>query len=201
MAQEEEREVLQCIYDGDPAFKVMSETCFQYRMGASEDPADPDVFIVQVSWPDGYPETEFPDISLDCFLNRNMPEVLKQHIKAAVTREICVEMGEALTFSIFSWVKDNCEQLLRDGREKVSLESPASVPDISALTVETGAQATAEEEGSKKKDAAKGDQMTKAQKRKQWDRVNEKGERPRGYDWVDVIRHLSQTGRQAGSES
>lgn len=36
--------------------------------------------------------------------------------------------------------------------------------------------------------------MTKSQKRRQWDRMDGKGEKPRGYDWVDVIKHLSQTG-------
>lgn len=36
--------------------------------------------------------------------------------------------------------------------------------------------------------------MTKAQKRRDWDRMDKDGNRPRGHDWVDVIRHLSQTG-------
>lgn len=40
----------------------------------------------------------------------------------------------------------------------------------------------------------KKEHLTKAQKRKQWDRVDNKGNRPRGWDWVDIIKHLSQTG-------
>ncbi len=36
--------------------------------------------------------------------------------------------------------------------------------------------------------------LTKSQKRRQWDRMDGKGEKPRGFDWVDVIKHLSQTG-------
>ena len=32
-----------------------------------------------------------------------------------------------------------------------------------------------------------------------WDRQNAAGERERGYDWVDVIKHLSQTGSAATS--
>src|SRR5262245_56888864 len=37
-------------------------------------------------------------------------------------------------------------------------------------------------------------QMTKAQKRKMWDRAEGGtcGERERGWDWVDIIKHLSQ---------
>lgn len=34
--QEEEREVLQSIYDGDEAFKQISPTVFQYKVGFGE---------------------------------------------------------------------------------------------------------------------------------------------------------------------
>lgn len=49
-------------------------------------------------------------------------------------------------------------------------------------------------EVAKKKE--KKEQLTKNQKRKIFDRLDASGERPRGWDWVDVIRHLSQTGLQ-----
>lgn len=44
------------------------------------------------------------------------------------------------------------------------------------------------------KKAAKKETMSKSQKRKQWDRLDSKGEKPRGYDWIDIVKHLSQTG-------
>ena len=37
-------------------------------------------------------------------------------------------------------------------------------------------------------------QLTKNQKRKLADRTNFKGERERGWDWVDIVKHLSKTG-------
>ena len=40
------------------------------------------------------------------------------------------------------------------------------------------------------------EQLTKAQKRKMFNRLDNKGEMPRGYNWVDVVKHLSQTGQQ-----
>lgn len=43
----------------------------------------------------------------------------------------------------------------------------------------------------------KKEQLTKSQKRREWDRLDSKGEKPRGHDWVDIIRHLSQTGQQS----
>jgi len=42
----------------------------------------------------------------------------------------------------------------------------------------------------------KKDQLTKAQKRRQLVRHDDKGEMPRGWNWVDVVKHLRQTGRQ-----
>ena len=43
----------------------------------------------------------------------------------------------------------------------------------------------------------KKEQLSKAQKRRQWDRADGKGQRARGWDWVDVVKHLSQTGGKA----
>ena len=41
----------------------------------------------------------------------------------------------------------------------------------------------------------KKEQLTKAQKRRAWEKGGlDQGERARGWDWIDVIRHLSQTG-------
>lgn len=50
-----------------------------------------------------------------------------------------------------------------------------------------------------KKVVVKKEQLSKSQKRKQWDRVDGRGERPRGWDWVDIVKHLSQTGSKDDS--
>ena len=43
----------------------------------------------------------------------------------------------------------------------------------------------------------KKEQLSKAQKRRQWNRCDTGGEKPRGWDWVDIIKHLSQTGNHS----
>lgn len=43
-------------------------------------------------------------------------------------------------------------------------------------------------------------QLTKAQKRRQWNRTDGKGEKPRGWNWVDIVKHLSQTGSKDDSQ-
>lgn len=45
-----------------------------------------------------------------------------------------------------------------------------------------------------RKKEVKKEHISKSQKRKQWDCVDSKGNRPRGWNWIDVIKHLSQTG-------
>lgn len=40
----------------------------------------------------------------------------------------------------------------------------------------------------------KKEQLTKAQKRRAWDKAEsgKGGEKPRGWDWIDIVKHLSQ---------
>lgn len=44
------------------------------------------------------------------------------------------------------------------------------------------------------KKAPKKEQLTKAQKRRLWNKTDGTGEKPRGWNWVDIVKHLSQTG-------
>ena len=53
---------------------------------------------------------------------------------------------------------------------------------------------TETDQSANKVEKQKKEQLTKAQKRRITERTNYKGERERGWNWVDVIRHLSQTG-------
>ena len=52
-----------------------------------------------------------------------------------------------------------------------------------------------QDEGKKKE---KKEQFSKSQKRKMFDRMTNAatGEKPRGWDWVDIVKHLSQSGNQ-----
>lgn len=44
----------------------------------------------------------------------------------------------------------------------------------------------------------KKEQLSKAQKRRAWDRaeIGRAGEKPRGWDWMDIVKHLSQAPHQ-----
>lgn len=56
----------------------------------------------------------------------------------------------------------------------------------------TGPSAPAQQSSAKE---PKKEQLTKAQKRAAFKKTGTYGEdKPRGHDWIDVVRHLSQTG-------
>lgn len=108
-------------------------------------------------------------------------------------------MGCGMTYTLFECLKDKVEELLTD--ESLNNPNDQQIIGTNHQEVEQGSsdENDADERGTKTIASAGGggqkkEQLTKAQKRKQWDRVDNKGNRPRGYDWVDIVKHLSQTG-------
>lgn len=66
--QEEEREVLLSIYEGDDKFKEISSTTYQYKYGEENDPKS---FLVEIVWTENYPD-EKPNINMDTFYNKHL---------------------------------------------------------------------------------------------------------------------------------
>lgn len=105
-----------------------------------------------------------------------------------------------MTYTLFECLKDKLDELLTDencnagdgqqvviGTANATLDGDAANNSDSENEDESGDVRGARRE-------QKREQLTKAQKRKQWDRVDSKGNRQRGWNWVDIVKHLSQTG-------
>ena len=107
-AQEEELEVLRAIYEEDELFSELNATTFQYRFGELGEKKS---FLLEVQWPELYPEC-LPHINLNAFYNRHISSELKGIIINRITDEIAENVGLAMTFTIFSWVGENFEQLM-----------------------------------------------------------------------------------------
>ncbi|KAK0058723.1 RWD domain-containing protein 4 [Biomphalaria pfeifferi] len=178
----EELEVLKSIYDGDSAFKQISDTVFQYKFGEE---GSYKCFLVEISWPPNYPE-ELPVINMELFYNKHVVPVVKETVKTGLTHQAEELLGMSMTFSLFEWVKDNLETLLAD-----QPNAPA------VLTQQAPAVEEESEDAPQKKE--KKEQMTKSQKRRMFDRFGATTDRPRGWDWVDIIKHLAQTGNKPDS--
>ncbi|KAK4875395.1 hypothetical protein RN001_011817 [Aquatica leii] len=179
--QDEEREALQAIYEGDEAFKQLSPTVFQYKYG---EPDNIKSMLLEIHWGEKYPN-EKPTINMDTFYNKHIKQCLKDKFKDAVLAEAEQYLGMSMTYSLFEYIKEKFDEFIEDQFiDEVELNN-----DVKELTIGDNSE-------DMKKKTPKKEQLTKAQKRKQWDRACDKGERPRGWDWVDIVKHLSQTGNK-----
>ncbi|GFR19871.1 RWD domain-containing protein 4 [Trichonephila clavata] len=170
--QEEEREVLLSIYDGDKCFRQLSSTSFQYKIGEDDNPKS---FLLEISWVSQYPNVP-PTINLDAFYNKKLIPEVKSAIINKLLEEAGMQIGTPMTYTLFELAKDNAEELTKLQPE--CLISPEEETAIEAVSA--------------KKE--KKPQLSKQQKRRLAERLDAKGERPRGWDWVDVVKHLSQIG-------
>ncbi|XP_002190753.1 RWD domain-containing protein 4 isoform X2 [Taeniopygia guttata] len=175
--QEMELEALRSIYEGDLCFRELSPVSFQYRIGES---GDPKAFLIEVSWPETYPQTA-PVISMDAFFNNTISSAIKQSILDKLMVEVEANLGTAMTYTLFEYAKDNKEVFMEN--------QPVNTVTSVSNSISIG---TPDVPPSKKKE--KKEQLSKTQKRKLADKTDNKGELPRGWNWVDVIKHLSKTG-------
>ncbi|XP_066937372.1 RWD domain-containing protein 4 isoform X1 [Macrobrachium rosenbergii] len=178
----EEREVLQSIYEGDNNFCMINDTTFQYKYGQTGDNKS---FLVEIGWGPQYPSVA-PTISLDLFYNKHILASVKEKITMGLQEQAEANLGMSMTFTLFEWLKEAKDELLDDQPAEALVSNPVTeiTTDVTQIVLNDDSN-----EASKKKE-----QLTKAQKRRMWDRQNAHGERPRGYNWVDIIKHLSQTG-------
>lgn len=175
--QEMELEALRSIYEGDGCFRELSPVSFQYRIGEN---GDPKAFLIEVSWPETYPQTA-PVISMDAFFNNTISSAIKRSILDKLMVEVEANLGTAMTYTLFEYAKDNKELFMEN--------QPVNTVTSVSNSISIG---TPDAPANKKKD--KKEQLSKTQKRKLADKTDHKGELPRGWNWVDVIKHLSKTG-------
>lgn len=186
--QEEEREVLFSIYDGDPAFKQLTPTTFQYKYGEDNSMQS---FLLEISWGETYP-TEKPVINMNTFYNKHIVQEVKDKVVSHVEAEAEQWLGSAMTYTLFQSVQEHYTDLVS--------AQPDSISDINshASRLKITDENQQVEETIKK---PKKEHLSKAQKRRQWNKADGKGERPRGWNWVDIVKHLSQTGPRSEQES
>lgn len=186
--QEEEREVLLSIYDGDSAFKQLTPATFQYKYGEDNDVKS---FLLEISWGATYP-TEKPAINMNTFYNKHIVQEVKDKVVSHVEAEAEQWLGSAMTYTLFQSVQEHYADLVS--------AQPDSIIDVNSYTskLKIADESQQVEETTKK---PKKEHLSKAQKRRQWNKADGKGERPRGWNWVDIVKHLSQTGPKSEQES
>ncbi|VDP92595.1 unnamed protein product [Echinostoma caproni] len=142
--------------------------------------------VLRVTWPDGYPDIP-PLISLDSFYNGHISSTVKEAILQDLNLLVNEQLGAALTFSLIDQLKENSEKYF-DSIDLDHLTPKQSELDAcGARDVEETCSISQEV-----KKSVKREQLTKAQKRRQLNRLDENGELPRGWNWVSVVKHLQQ---------
>ncbi|XP_061565742.1 RWD domain-containing protein 4 [Cololabis saira] len=169
--QEMELEALRSIYEGDEGFKEISPVSFQFRIGDLEDTK---AFILDITWPELYPETA-PNISLEAFFNNRISAETKRVILLKLEEQVEANLGTAMMFTLFEWAKENQDELMESHK-----------PLVTAVTLTSSSEVTTTALTGKKRE--KKEQLTKAQKRRIISRTDHKGELPRGWNWVDVVK-------------
>lgn len=175
--QAEEAEVLLSIYDGDENFKKLSEAVFQYKIG---DHGNHKSFLIEITWPEKYPN-ELPIFNMDTFYNKHLIREVKDAVVAALKEQAKLELGTPMTYTLLEWVKEHADELTE------------CQPEVLATTEAAEEEQPKEQQMSSKKEP-KQPKLSKNQKRKLAGRLLPSGELPRGHDWVDVVKHLTQTG-------
>lgn len=177
--QDEEREALISIYEGDDRFKEINATTFQYKYGENDDIKS---FMLEISWHSNYP-TEVPNLNLNLFYNRNLSVAVKSNIETVLREEAEQWVGCGMTYTLFECLKDKVEDLMtaveESGVVDVICDKVAEDPNDNNETATK---------------AAKKEQLTKSQKRRLWNNADHTGTKARGWNWVDLVKHLSQTG-------
>ncbi|XP_045445329.1 RWD domain-containing protein 4 [Melitaea cinxia] len=175
--QAEEIEVLKSIYEGDENFKQLDSKTYQYKYIEGEKS-----FVLEISWGPTYP-TEKPTFNLEIFYNQSLLPAVKEKILSIVNAEAEQWVGCAMTYTIFECLKEKVTEILAEQTEEAIV---ARVEKI-AITEQT-----------ESKKPEKKEQMSKAQKRRAWDKaeIGRAGDKPRGWDWVDIVKHLSQAPHQ-----
>lgn len=95
-----------------------------------------------------------------------------------------------MTYTLFEAIKEHLTELLDDLENDKKNESLNSVTEnVKTIQLAPVIKTTSSENP----EAPKKEQLTKTQKRRMWERTDNKGQLQRGWNWVDIIRHLSQT--------
>lgn len=97
-------------------------------------------------------------------------------------------IGCGMTYTLFECVKEHLDELTNELEQELKNAAAAVTENVKTLQLGPVLKTTPTEAPVKK------EQLTKSQKRRLWERTDNKGNRARGWDWVDIIRHLSQTG-------
>lgn len=142
--------------------------------GTEDNPAGSVPLYLEFLVPPEYPEV-VPQPDLANLNNAPYAPAVKEQAKAQLLAEAEAQLGECMLYNLAEWAREQIPHWLEQSIVERSM--PAAAP-------------VAESQGAVKEESQfKG--MSKAQKRRHFDKYGAADEKPRGWDWVDIVSHLS----------
>ncbi|XP_057863954.2 uncharacterized protein LOC131071977 [Cryptomeria japonica] len=178
---EEEMMALESIfYD---SFSKIDDHRFRLRIDPDQNDAGaPPPLFLEISLPEGYPQA-IPQFDLNNLNNIKYSEPAKKAILEGLHDQALSQAGENMCYNLAEWLKDKLPEFF-------ALKHIITVMDHEK-DMDAEDQLNEKNLASTKKEAK--EKMTKSQKRRYFDRYGA-NEKPRGWDWVSIISHLSQRG-------
>merc|ERR1712141_34014 len=102
--QEEEREALDAIFDGDDTYKKIEDNKFQFKIIDEE--TEFNNFLLEFVWGADYPN-EKPEINLDSFYNVHLTDQTKEFIKVKLDEEAENNVGMSMIYTLVEYAKEN----------------------------------------------------------------------------------------------
>ncbi|XP_063717244.1 RWD domain-containing protein 4-like [Symsagittifera roscoffensis] len=118
--QNEEREVLDSIFDGDENFKAIDTNSFQYTVYSATSPDK--TVALRIHWSSQYPEI-IPNFSLELSHNNQIPPHVKANLLSELKTFAEENVGVSMTYLIVDWLKDNVDSLIPSGLKKEEVKS------------------------------------------------------------------------------
>lgn len=124
-------------------------------------------------------------------------EAVKLKITETVKQEAEQWLGCGMTYTLFECLKERIDELMEDQITASAIDETVGESDEDEEeSDDSDSDDSDDDKPSTTKKQPKKEQLTKAQKRRQWDQTTSgaAGEKPRGWDWVDIVKHLAQVG-------
>lgn len=128
---------------------------------------------------------------------------VKKKVADVLSEEAQQWIGCGMTYTLFECLKERVAELMegQPAHEDEEVDEEDSNDETGTDESDDNSDADIGKLSIGGKSSDKKEHLTKAQKRRMWDQTTGGGERARGHDWVDIVKHLSQCGNkdEAGS--
>ncbi|BBN07097.1 hypothetical protein MPTK1_4g00980 [Marchantia polymorpha subsp. ruderalis] len=188
---EEELLALESIfYD---SYSKINDHRFRLRIDPSVDEGDeansPPPLFLDIELPSGYPD-KVPEFDLANINNSKYPDFVKKAIIEGLQQQASEQLGESMCYALVEWLKEKLPEFYAS-KPVVTFQDEKDEHEDSG-----GAKDT---KNTGKKEPKDKDKLTKAQKRRFYDKFGANAEKPRGWNWVQIISHLSQVPQHIAS--